>query len=61
MENPWAEGGDVGVRQLCRGLSAEQAERVAEGWGLEAEAHVGTDKQHVVDVQTGGGEGAVFF
>ena len=50
MENPWANGGDVGVRQLCRGMSEEQAERVAGGWGLEAETHDGTDEQHVVDV-----------
>ena len=50
MKNPWAKGGDVGARQLCRGMSEEQAARVAEGWGLEAETHVGTDEQHVVDV-----------
>ena len=49
MKNPWAKGGDVGARQLCRGMSEEQAARVAEGWGLEAETHVGTDEQHVVD------------
>ena len=49
MENPWAKGGDVGARQLCRGMSEEQAARVAEGWGLEAETHVGTDEQHVVE------------
>ena len=29
MENPWAKGGDVGARQLCRGMSVKQAERGA--------------------------------
>ena len=46
----WAEGGDVELRRLCRGLSEEQAAQFDEGHGMDAGVHDGSDEQHVQDI-----------